>query len=99
MDPAEAVRRFLDALGVPPKRIPVDLDAQAAAVPQRVGRQTDVLHTASTTSTILTPNKSAPSSLASSMEMSMTVNELAVRELSGFVAAIGWGLGGLGSLS
>ncbi len=30
MDPAEAVRRFLDALGVPPERIPADLDAQAA---------------------------------------------------------------------
>ncbi len=30
MDPAEAVRRFLDALGVPPERIPPDLDAQAA---------------------------------------------------------------------
>ena len=30
MDPAEAVRRFLDALGVPPERIPVHLDAQAA---------------------------------------------------------------------
>jgi hypothetical protein len=30
MDPAEAVRRFLDALGVPPERIPVDLAAQAA---------------------------------------------------------------------
>jgi NB-ARC domain/Bacterial transcriptional activator domain len=30
MDPAEAVRRFLDALGVPAERIPVDLDAQAA---------------------------------------------------------------------
>jgi NB-ARC domain len=30
MDPAEAVRRFLDALQVPPQRIPVDLDAQAA---------------------------------------------------------------------
>jgi tetratricopeptide (TPR) repeat protein len=30
MDPAEAVRRFLDALQVPPERIPVDLDAQAA---------------------------------------------------------------------
>src|SRR5215470_2883129 len=30
MDPAEAVRRFLDALGVPPERIPVELDAQAA---------------------------------------------------------------------
>jgi tetratricopeptide (TPR) repeat protein len=30
MDPAEAVRRFLDALGVPPQRVPVDLDAQAA---------------------------------------------------------------------
>jgi tetratricopeptide (TPR) repeat protein len=30
MAPAEAVRRFLDALGVPPERIPVDLDAQAA---------------------------------------------------------------------
>src|SRR5262249_7021433 len=30
MDPAEAVRRFLDALGVPSERIPVDLDAQAA---------------------------------------------------------------------
>ncbi|GIH02267.1 hypothetical protein Rhe02_03340 [Rhizocola hellebori] len=30
MDPAEAVRRFLDALQVPPQRIPQDLDAQAA---------------------------------------------------------------------
>jgi tetratricopeptide (TPR) repeat protein len=28
--PGEAVRRFLDALDVPPERIPVDLDAQAA---------------------------------------------------------------------
>ena len=30
MAPAEAVRRFLDALQVPPERIPVHLDAQAA---------------------------------------------------------------------
>jgi tetratricopeptide (TPR) repeat protein len=30
MEPAEAVRRFLDALEVPPERIPVDLDGQAA---------------------------------------------------------------------
>jgi tetratricopeptide (TPR) repeat protein len=30
MDPAEAVRRFLDALGVPTQRIPADPDAQAA---------------------------------------------------------------------
>jgi tetratricopeptide (TPR) repeat protein/DNA-binding XRE family transcriptional regulator len=30
MDPAEAIRRFLDALDVPPGRIPTDLDAQAA---------------------------------------------------------------------
>src|SRR5262249_24217154 len=30
MDPAEVVRRFLDALRVPPERIPADLDAQAA---------------------------------------------------------------------
>jgi tetratricopeptide (TPR) repeat protein/transcriptional regulator with XRE-family HTH domain len=30
LDPAEAVRRFLDALHVPPERIPADLDAQAA---------------------------------------------------------------------
>src|SRR5262249_32651929 len=30
MDPAEAVRRFLDALQVPPERIPADLGAQAA---------------------------------------------------------------------
>lgn len=30
MDPAEAVRRFLDALNVPAQRIPADLDAQAA---------------------------------------------------------------------
>jgi tetratricopeptide (TPR) repeat protein len=30
MDPAQAVRRFLDALGVPAERVPVDLDAQAA---------------------------------------------------------------------
>jgi tetratricopeptide (TPR) repeat protein len=30
MEPAEAMRRFLDALGVLPERIPADLDAQAA---------------------------------------------------------------------
>lgn len=30
MAPAEAVRRFLDALEVPPERIPTDVDAQAA---------------------------------------------------------------------
>ncbi|MGZ3145564.1 ATP-binding protein [Lentzea chajnantorensis] len=30
VDPAEAVRRFLDALEVPPSRIPADLDAQTA---------------------------------------------------------------------
>jgi tetratricopeptide (TPR) repeat protein len=30
MEPADAMRRFLDALGVPPERIPADLDAQAA---------------------------------------------------------------------
>jgi DNA-binding SARP family transcriptional activator/tetratricopeptide (TPR) repeat protein len=30
MPPAQAVRGFLDALGVPPQRIPADLDAQAA---------------------------------------------------------------------
>ncbi|WP_422770063.1 AfsR/SARP family transcriptional regulator [Plantactinospora sp. WMMC1484] len=30
VDPAEAVRRFLDALQVPAERIPTDLDAQAA---------------------------------------------------------------------
>src|SRR5262249_52223542 len=30
MAPAEAGRRFLDALQVPPERVPVDLDAQAA---------------------------------------------------------------------
>jgi tetratricopeptide (TPR) repeat protein len=30
LDPAEAVRRFLDALGVPVERIPADADAQAA---------------------------------------------------------------------
>jgi tetratricopeptide (TPR) repeat protein len=30
LDPADAVRQFLDALEVPPERIPVDLDAQAA---------------------------------------------------------------------
>jgi len=30
MEPAEAVRRFLDALDVPAERLPVDLDAQAA---------------------------------------------------------------------
>jgi DNA-binding SARP family transcriptional activator/tetratricopeptide (TPR) repeat protein len=30
MEPTEAIRAFLDALAVPPDRIPVDLDAQAA---------------------------------------------------------------------
>jgi tetratricopeptide (TPR) repeat protein len=30
VDPADAVRRFLDAMAVPPQRIPADLDAQAA---------------------------------------------------------------------
>jgi tetratricopeptide (TPR) repeat protein len=30
MEPAEAMHRFLDALGVPPERIPADVDAQAA---------------------------------------------------------------------
>jgi hypothetical protein len=30
MEPAEAIRRFLDALGVGPERMPADLDAQAA---------------------------------------------------------------------
>ncbi|HZM84698.1 MAG TPA: DUF4062 domain-containing protein, partial [Candidatus Limnocylindrales bacterium] len=40
MDPAEAVRRFLDALGVPPERIPPELDAQAALYrTQLVGRR------------------------------------------------------------
>jgi DNA-binding SARP family transcriptional activator/Tfp pilus assembly protein PilF len=29
LDPAEALRRFLDALGVPPQRIPAELEAQA----------------------------------------------------------------------
>ena len=30
LDPADALRRFLDALGVPTERVPADLDAQAA---------------------------------------------------------------------
>jgi DNA-binding SARP family transcriptional activator/tetratricopeptide (TPR) repeat protein/CheY-like chemotaxis protein len=30
MEPAEAIRAFLDALGVPPDRIPLDIEAQAA---------------------------------------------------------------------
>ena len=30
MDPAEAVRQFLNALNVPPERIPADIDSQAA---------------------------------------------------------------------
>ena len=38
MSPAEAVRGFLDALGVPPQRIPAGLDAQAGAVPQPARR-------------------------------------------------------------
>src|SRR5262249_4919170 len=37
MDPAEAVRRFLDALNVPPERVPVDLDAQAALYRSQLG--------------------------------------------------------------
>ena len=36
--PAEAIRGFLDALGVPPERIPASQDAQAAPVPQPAGR-------------------------------------------------------------
>jgi DNA-binding SARP family transcriptional activator/tetratricopeptide (TPR) repeat protein len=36
MSPAEAVRRFLDALEVPPQRIPDDLDAQAALYRSRL---------------------------------------------------------------
>jgi tetratricopeptide (TPR) repeat protein len=36
MAPAEAVRRFLDALHVPPQQIPVDLDAQAALYRSRL---------------------------------------------------------------
>jgi DNA-binding SARP family transcriptional activator/tetratricopeptide (TPR) repeat protein len=40
MDPADAVRAFLDALQVPPKRIPTSLDAQAALYRrQLVGRR------------------------------------------------------------
>src|SRR5262249_25160738 len=40
MAPAARVRRFLDALVVPPERIPVDLDAQAALYrSQLAGRQ------------------------------------------------------------
>ena len=40
MDPAEAVRRFLDALGIPPERIPPDLEAQATLYrTQLAGRQ------------------------------------------------------------
>ena len=36
MDPAEAVRRFLDALGVRPDQIPAELDAQAAVYRTRL---------------------------------------------------------------
>ncbi len=44
MTPAEAVRGFLDALAVPPERLPVDLDAQAALYRSRLaGRQMLVL--------------------------------------------------------
>ena len=40
-DPAEAVRGFLDALGVPAPRIPADLDGPGGAVPQPARRPAD----------------------------------------------------------
>jgi len=44
MEPADAVRRFLDALGMPPERIPADLDAQIALYRSRLaGRRMLVL--------------------------------------------------------
>ncbi|HZM79714.1 MAG TPA: tetratricopeptide repeat protein [Candidatus Limnocylindrales bacterium] len=39
MSPAEALRRFLDALEVPPERIPADLDAQAALYRTQLARR------------------------------------------------------------
>jgi DNA-binding SARP family transcriptional activator/tetratricopeptide (TPR) repeat protein len=55
MDPAEAVRRFLDALDVPPERIPVDLDAQAALYRSRLAdrRMLIVLDNAGDTTQVL----------------------------------------------
>ena len=41
LDPAEAVRGFLDALGVPPQRIPAGPGRAGRPVPQPAGRQAD----------------------------------------------------------
>jgi hypothetical protein len=66
MAPAEAVRRFLDALNVPPERIPVELDAQAGLYRTQMGgkRMLVVLDNARDTAQVRPLLPGAPGCLA-----------------------------------